>query len=135
VSAVGYLDGYTEVPIDEIGAMESQWMGLSMDEAYHCDELRFDAAADAYARQRGHADARAYHEALKDHIRVNGVANTIGLGPAYDSGRFEVSVVNGQHRYFAARDLGLTTLPAGPNQNVPMPLVPGWDCAADREAV
>ncbi len=125
---------YAAVPVEEIGQLESQWPGLSMAEAYECHELRFSPEADEYARQRGHADARAYHTALVEHIRVNGIANVIGLGPAHDTGRFPASVVNGQHRYFAARDLGLPTVPAGPNRNVPMPLVPGWDYAPDIEA-
>jgi hypothetical protein len=125
---------YREWTLDEIGAMESQWPGLSMAEAYGHQELRFSEWADDYARERGHADARAYHAALTEHVRANGIANAIGLGAPYESDRFSVSVINGQHRYFAALDAGLTTVPAGPNRTAPMPLVPGWDYDIDIEA-
>jgi hypothetical protein len=125
---------YREWTLGEIGAMESQWPDLSMAEAYGHEELRFSQWADDYARDRGHADARAYHEALVKHIRENGIANPIGLGAPYESERFGVSVINGQHRYFAAVDAGLTTAPAGPNRIAPMPLVPGWDYDTDIEA-
>jgi hypothetical protein len=124
---------YRERTLDEIGAMESQWPGLSMAEAYH-SPMRFSQWADEYARDRGHADAHAYHESLTEHIRENGIANPIGLGAPYDCERFSVSVINGQHRYFAALDAGLPTAPAGPNRVAPMPLVPGWDYSPDIEA-
>ena len=47
-----------------------------------------------------------------------------------DGRRFEAGVGNGQHRYFAARDLGLPHIPAQQQAVRPLPLVPGWDYAA-----
>jgi hypothetical protein len=119
MSSADCLSRYGLAPVEEIGYLESQFPGLSMDEAYECDELRFDEVADDHARFKGCADARAYQAALTEHIRAHGIANAIGLGPAYEAGRFEAGVVNGQHRYFAARDLGLTHIPAGPNRIAP----------------
>jgi hypothetical protein len=133
-AAIDAWQQYREWTLDEIGAMESQWPGLSMAEAYGHEELRFSQWADDYARDRGHADARAYHAALTEHIRTSGIANPIGLGAPYESDRFAVSLIDGQHRYFAALDAGLTTAPAGPNRVAPMPLVPGWDYEPDIEA-
>ena len=134
MSARQWLARYGLAPAAEIGQLESQFPGLSMDEAYACGELRFDEVADDHAQFKGYADARAYQAALTEHIHAHGIANAIGLGPAYETQRFEAGVVNGQHRYFAARDLGLTHLPAGPNRIAPMPLVRGWDYPADIEA-
>lgn len=127
-----FLTTHGEMPISEAGHLESQWPGLSMAEAYH-SPIRFSGWADDYARDRGYPDARAYHEALTEHIRENGITNAVGLGPAYEA-RFPASVVNGMHRYFAAVDAGLATIPAGPNRIAPMPLVEGWDYDADAEA-
>jgi hypothetical protein len=123
-----------EWPAAEIGALESQWPGMSMAQAYECEEMRFDAAADEYARRRGHADARAYHAALARHISEHGIVNPIGLGPAEDQDRFSAGVTNGQHRFFAALDCGLAVVPAGPNNYSPMPLVEGWDYPFEHEA-
>jgi hypothetical protein len=129
--AADYLVTYGAMPVGEMGALESQWPDMSMAQAYECDELRFGPEADEYARLRGHANARAYQGALNEHIRRNGIANPVGIVPAYDTGRFEAGVGNGQHRYFAARDIGVPTLPAGPNRRAPMPLVAGWDYDRD----
>src|SRR5260370_5651241 len=98
-----------------------------MDEAYACGELRFDEVADDHAQFKGYADARAYQAALTEHIHAHGIANAIGLGPAYETQRFEAGVVNRQHRYFAARDLGLTHLPSRPHRLTPIARVTGWE--------
>ena len=128
------------VPVEEVGRLESQFPDLSMDEAYDAHQLRFSPEADDRARFLGYRDARHYQATLDEHIRQNGIQNPIGICPPYDMERFEAGVRNGQHRYFAARDLGLAHIPAQQQALRPMTLVPGWDYqvgtdpAADREA-
>lgn len=131
MSASDYLARYGTIPVDEMGHLESQFPRLSMAEAYEREDLRFDEIADDHARFRGYADVRAYQASLTGHVRAHGIANPIGIGAAYDAGRFKAGVVYRQHRYFAARDAGPTTVPAGPNRIAPMPLVAGWDFPAE----
>ena len=45
------------------------------------------------------------------------------------------SLVNGHHRYFAARDLGWTRIPAELFDHKPVPAIPGWDAPALAEAI
>jgi hypothetical protein len=122
------------VPVEEVGRLESQFPDLSMDEAYDAHDLRFSPEADDRARFLGYRDARHYQEALTEHIHRSGIQNPIGICPPYDGRRFEAGVGNGQHRYFAARDLGLPHIPAQQQAVRPLPLVPGWDYAAGPDA-
>jgi hypothetical protein len=114
------------LPIDEVGRLESQYDDLSMAGAYD-DPRRFDEDADAYAQFKGYADARAYQDALTEHVREHGIVNGISIGSAYYPGKHPAGVVNGMHRYFAARDAGLTHVPVQPQRPTPLPPVPGWD--------
>jgi hypothetical protein len=114
------------MPTGEVGKLESQFPGMSMRAAYQAHGERFNPSADDRAKFLGHGDARQYQQDLNDHIAKTGIQNPIAIGKAY-SRRFDAGVINGQHRYFAARDLGLSHVPVEPHRIRPVPEVPGWN--------
>ncbi len=80
------------VPVKQVGQMESQFPGLSMDEAYGAHELRFDEAADDRCRFLGYQDAWQYQAALNEHIGQAGIQNPVSIGrPTTGSGSTRAS--------------------------------------------
>jgi 2'-5' RNA ligase/ADP-ribose pyrophosphatase YjhB (NUDIX family) len=119
---------------EELGSMISQYKDpgtgrpLTMEEAYRRPDVRFNTASDREALRTGYRDGRERHDALRAHIRENGIQNSI----FYDSGRREVD--GGHHRYFAGRDEGLTHFPVNAHdRREKWQEVEGFDTPRPRE--
>lgn len=98
-----------QFPVEKLGEMPSQWgSGKTNEEIYQNPADRFDAVEDKYARNKGFNSAREYHEHLVSDIRDNGVQTPLHVSEG--AGRWP-RIINGHHRFFAARDLGLTEVP------------------------
>ena len=95
--------------------------------AYQAHGERFNPSADDRAKFLGHGNARQYQQDLNEHIAQHGQQNPVAVGPAYNKARFNAGVINGQHRYFSARDLGLSHVLVEPHRVRPVPDVAGWD--------
>ena len=123
MTASDHLSRAQFYPIEQIGGLKSQIPGLSVEQSYYTTPTRWDETEQHYAQAKGYGSAHEYHEALKSHIREHGVAVPV----AFDR---RGSLMNGHHRYYAARDLGLTHIPAerlDPRNTSPVPDVPWWD--------
>jgi hypothetical protein len=119
MAASDHLSAAQFRPIEEIGAMPSQYGNMTVEQAYQGPE-RYDEMEQEYARNKGYNSAQEYQAALRDHVAEHGIKNPL----VYGSG----GLGNGHHRYFAARDLGMTHIPAepwGPKSKIQD--VPGWD--------
>jgi hypothetical protein len=110
----------------EIGQLRSQYTDgnghtLTVAQGYDSPQ-RWDRYEQDLAQARGFPSAESYHDALTAHMREHGQGNPLSYGKEGD-------LVNGHHRYYAARDLGWTHIAAEPWRDKQPPLkdVPGWD--------
>lgn len=124
MTALDHLSSAQFYPIEEVGRLRSQYTdgeghALTVAQGYHSPQ-RWDAYEQDTAQAKGYRSAEDYHGALMSHMREHGLGNPLAFSEGGD-------LVNGHHRYYAARDLGWTHVAAEPWQEKPMRDVPGWD--------
>lgn len=119
MAAEDHLSEAQWVPIEHIGGLRSQVPGLTVEQSYYDSPTRWDDYEQEMAQAKGYPSAQHYHEALKDHMRANGMENAVTWRGQ--------DLSNGHHRYYAARDLGWSHIKAEPYQGQRVRDVPGWD--------
>lgn len=120
VALNGNLNEVQFMPVSEMDNLSSQYPGHTMAQAYTNHQLRFsDRQDNLNAQELGHPDAESYQNALSQHVAEHGIQNPISVRDTF--------VGNGHHRYFAAKDNGLTHVPVVVRGRAASAPVPGWD--------
>lgn len=126
MSATDHLNQTQFRPIEEIGKLRSQYYSgtgtepMTVEQAYQAGEHLHDVADPATGME---VTGEEYMGKLRSHMAASGLQNPVNYGPN--------DLMDGHHRYAAARDLGWTQIPAKPWSRGDSyrrdPEVPGWD--------
>jgi hypothetical protein len=98
VAASDHLSGsqFPSVPTEKVGRMKSgDWRG-TVEDAYQ---------RQLAAKASGLGDWPVQQQELNEDIRANGITSPIDISPGHRK------LLNGHHRYYAARETGLSEMP------------------------